>query len=192
MRTGNFYYPTYERPIYFNGQVEMTQEIFDELVNNIHIEKVFTNIINGVSYDSYSQAVPAMSEDAVGLTGVKYMLIFMIESESSYADEQLALIDSDFSRAMLIIELIICSGFFCALLCIQVLVYKQSRPITRAIDTMTRFTNLLKQAPDVQSKRQIIDRICNDPEFIKVNNHYEKMKKAKDSLVKRHEEFIRK
>ena len=74
MRTGNFYYPTYDRPIYFNGQVEMTQEIFDELVNNIHIEKVFTNIINGVSYDSYSQAVPAMSEDAVGLTGVKYML----------------------------------------------------------------------------------------------------------------------
>ena len=58
--------------------------------------------------------------------------------------------------------------------------------ITNAIDVMTKYTNLLKMAPNVEGKRKIIAEISNDSLFVKTSEVYKKMKLAKKALFYRY------
>lgn len=147
--------PTYDSFIYRKSKadIEITPEIFQELLDNIYVETVFNYTINDVTYVSYSQAVPPDTKDQ---SEIQYWLFFFLPKDESYAAEAKIGVDEDFQSVFQMIVLIVCGGLLLAVAIIMFFVYRTAKKITQAIDVMTDFTNRLKKATDVASKREII------------------------------------
>lgn len=62
-------------------------------------------------------------------------------------------------------------------------VYRSAHRITHAIDVMTDFTNRLKKASDVKTKREIISTMSENNLFDKISQQYFDMKQAKQALL---------
>ena len=77
-------------------------------------------------------------------------------------------------------------GSASALSLILFIVYLTYRRINRAITFMEDKTNELKKANDVQSKRDIIDKISQDPLFSKISKSYSTMKDSRQALLERY------
>jgi len=96
------------------------------------------------------------------------------------------LIEDSNSTASNYILLTVFSGFILVITIIMLLVRRTSQRITSSIDVMTEYTNELKKAPDIATKRLTIDRISLDPQFVKISKRYEMMRLAQVQLLERH------
>lgn len=159
------------------------EEAFNTNMEFLYEETVFEIVIDGKDYQIYSQAVP--SEKITGMDA-KYYLFFLIETENSYASDQIASVKQAFTGILLGVLMIVLTGFMVVLAIIIFIALRTSWRITTAIDVMTRYTQKLKKAPNVDAKIEIIDEISGDPHFVKISEKFENMKKAKTALIKRH------
>ena len=50
VRTGEILYPQYDKPVYFNSDLQIPQADFDNNMTNLFVETVFTSTINGIEY----------------------------------------------------------------------------------------------------------------------------------------------
>lgn len=121
----------------------ITESIFDELCDNIYVEKVFQYDINGKQYSSYSQAVPPDTTDPAD---IKFYLFFMIETEKAYATEYVTEREDYKQLTFVLILFITGLGCFLVLAVINYIVWRKSRVITSTIDVLTDLTNQLKKA----------------------------------------------
>ena len=53
---------------------------------------------------------------------------------------------------------------------------------------MTKYTGRLKRAANVEGKQKIIKDISSDPLFKEIDKKFDKMRLAKQALIKRHQE----
>jgi len=121
---------------------------------------VYDYEINGIKYNSYSQAVPSDTDGDRSL--IKFYLFFIIQADNSYEKEYVTAIKKDLYVKFLLIESILGGGFIIVLVLIVFLVNRTARRITVSIDVMTEYTNELKKAPDLASKIALIDKISKD------------------------------
>ena len=117
---------------------------------------------------------------------VQFFLFFLIESNQSYASAQIAEIEEQNRATIILITIIILSGFSAVLAANLFIAMRTAGGITNAIDVMTKYTNLLKMAPNVEGKRKIIAEISNDSLFVKTSEVYKKMRLAKKALFYRY------
>ena len=87
---------------------------------------------------------------------------------------------------LILIVMIILTGFCIVLAIILIIALRTAGRITKAIDVMTEYTGRLKLAPNVDSKKNIIAQMSQDPVFSKTSEKFKKMKLAKQALVNRY------
>ena len=122
----------YKRPIYSSGSQDMqiTEEIFNELIDNIYVEQVFEYFIDGLLYHSYSQAVPPDTTDPAD---IKFYLFFMILAEQAYANSSITEIESMQTSTYLIVLAIVGICCLCVLSLILLIARRTSNKICNTI-----------------------------------------------------------
>ena len=98
-----------------------------------------------------------MPSEAESYDEVLFYLFFLIEKEQSYASDYMSDIGFAMNMTLMLIVMIILTGFCIVLAVIIIIALRTAGKITKAIDVMTEYTERLKMAPNVDSKNKIID-----------------------------------
>ena len=77
-------------------------------------------------------------------------------------------------------------GLMISVCVIIFVVYRSAHRVTHAIDVMAEFTNRLKKASDVKTKREIISTMSENHLFDNISQQYFDMKQAKLALLQRY------
>ena len=98
-----------------NGvEITITEPIFNDLVDkNLFNEFVIEKEIDGTIYDAYAQSVPNVDSQDMSL--VKYVLIFLVEVDRSYAADDISEVQSELFQSLLLIWFLVVGGFTVAL-----------------------------------------------------------------------------
>ena len=184
--SGNSTKPTYTDVLssYLTDDIELTEDVFNELMDKIYVPEVLFFTINGSTYQSYSQAVPPDTDGDE--SKIRYWLFFFVKSDNSFAKEPIEQLDSIFRYIFFFILVIVACGFVATLGLIMLIVYLTSRKITKAFGVINNYTTKLKTATDVTKKKSEIESLNQEPLFSKISEQYRLMKLAKASLMQRH------
>ena len=153
--------------------MSIPEEDFKKNMLHLYEETVFPVTIDEVDYQIYSQSVPGDPDSWPNM--VKFYLFFLIEADQSYASEDIADISSAFTTMLFWVVIIVLSGFLISLSLIIFTALKTARNITSAIADITRYTQSLKKAPNVDSKKAIIKEISKEPSLLAISEMFEKM-----------------
>ena len=88
-------------------------------------------------------------DDSHDMSQVKYVLIFLVDKDSSYASEEIVTVEDGLFNSLILIWLVICSGFVIVLFIIMLDVFLTARKIQKTILFIRDKTNQLKKANDV-------------------------------------------
>lgn len=144
----------FEAYIYKNNEasVNMTADIFKELIDEIQTPSVFNYDIDGVQYMTYSQAVPQNFNDT---SEIEYYILLVIDADFTRTyqnDIQSALNTS--SNLVIVLTLSLLAVTMAVALLIT---WRMSRQIKKPISEMTQLTELMKKAPNLFEKKQVVD-----------------------------------
>ena len=102
----------------------------------------------------------------------------------------MAEIHSSINWTIILIVIVVLASFQAILAAFLFVAIRMTGKITRAIDVMTEYTNRLRKAPNVISKRRIIEEMSNDKTFADTSEFYDNMKLAKRALVHRYKQEL--
>ena len=102
----------------------------------------------------------------------------------------MAEIQSSINWTIILIVILVLASFQAILAAFLFVAIRMTGKITRAIDVMTEYTNRLRKAPNVISKRRIIEEMSNDKTFADTSEFYDNMKLAKRALVHRYKQEL--
>ena len=102
----------------------------------------------------------------------------------------MAEIQSSINWTIILIVIVVLASFQAILAAFLFVAIRMTGKITRAIDVMTEYTNRLRKAPNVISKRRIIEEMSNDKTFADTSEFYDNMKLAKRALVHRYKQEL--
>ena len=102
----------------------------------------------------------------------------------------MAEINSSINWTIILIVIVVLASFQAILAAFLFVAIRMTGKITRAIDVMTEYTNRLRKAPNVISKRRIIEEMSNDKTFADTSEFYDNMKLAKRALVHRYKQEL--
>ena len=181
--------PEYDQPVYSSTNVQLTENVFDELIQGILVPEVVDGPEGAENMVFYSQSVPAtlpLKEDGQpDRSYINLYLIFAIQKSETYAEPYTKEILINFQKFFDQTLVIVSAGFCGVLVVILLDTLRTSRRIIRTIEVIKDITNTLTTKTDLEAKRHVIYECSQKEPFSKIARQYSKMQQAKEILKTR-------
>ena len=140
--------------------MEITADIFDELIREIFKPSVFDYEVDGVVYMAYSQSVPPT---ATTKEEIQFYLLLMIKKDQA----RVAQIKLDENRGSVFDQciLIVLIGLLLVITTTMLIAWHTGWKIVRPVADMTGFTERMKQAASLEEKKSIVEELSSHARF---------------------------